>query len=82
MRTTLSIDDGLLEDAKKVAAQTGRSLARFVEDALRESLARSRQQRTAEPTRLHTIGGKGLLPGVDLDDSAALQDVMDADDSH
>ena len=48
-----------------------------IEDALRESLARKRSKGKTPPVRLTTFGGSGLQPGVDLDDSAALLDVME-----
>ena len=40
MRTTVKIDDELLKEAKKVALESGRSLAEVIDDALRESFAR------------------------------------------
>jgi hypothetical protein len=79
MRTTINIDDALLAEAKQVAARTGRSLTDVVEDALRESL--HRRHRTARrAVELPVFGEEGLQPGVDLDDSAALLDLMDQDD--
>ncbi len=44
-------------------------------DAVRSSFARTAVAE-AEPVELPTFGGDGLQPGVDLDDSAALLDVM------
>jgi hypothetical protein len=80
MRTTINIDDALLAEAKQVAARTGRSLTDVVEDALRESL--HRRHRTARRgVELPVFGEEGLQPGVDLDDSAALLDLMDQDDA-
>jgi plasmid stability protein len=77
MRTTVRLDDQLLSDTKQLAARTGRSFTAVIEDALREIL--SRQETTAQraPVRLITVSGNGLLPGIDLDDSAALLDTMD-----
>ncbi len=77
MRTTIRLDDELLTRTKELAASTGRSLARVIEDALREMLARQSQAGERQPVRLPTFAGKGLQPGVDLDDSAALLDLMD-----
>jgi len=80
MRTTINIDDALLSQAKQVAARTGRSLTDVVEDALRESL--HRRHRTARrAVELPVFGEDGLQPGVDLDDSAALLDLMEQDDA-
>jgi hypothetical protein len=80
MRTTINLDDALLAEAKQVAARTGRSLTAVVEDALRESLHR-RRLTTREAVDLPTFGEGGVQPGVDLDDSAALLDLMEQDDS-
>jgi hypothetical protein len=80
MRTTINIDDTLLAEAKQVAARTGRSLTDVVEDALRESLQR-RHRPARRAVELPVFGDEGLQPGVDLDDSAALLDLMDEDDA-
>ena len=78
MRTTIRLDDSLLAEAKGLAARTGRTLTKVVEDALRETLARSRSSgRPPAPVKLPTHKGRGLQRGVDLDSSAALLDVMD-----
>jgi hypothetical protein len=78
MRTTIRINDRLLQEAKLQAARRGTTLTALIEDALRESLARQRGSQQREPVRLVTFGGKGLLSGVDLDDSAALLDLMES----
>ncbi len=79
VRTTIRIDDALLAEAKTLAAKTGRTLTAVFEDALRESLARSRRSSRAR-AELPTFAGSGLQPGVDLDDSAALLELMERDD--
>jgi hypothetical protein len=78
MRTTVNLDDQLLGDAKLLAQQTGRTLTAVIEDALRERLARRHTSAECAPTRLPTVTGQGPLPGVDLDSSANLRDLMDA----
>jgi hypothetical protein len=78
MRTTIRLEDRLLAEAKQVALETGTTLAAVIEDALRERLARRRAGSRPEPVRPTTVGGKGVQPGVDLDDSAALRDLMEA----
>jgi hypothetical protein len=80
MRTTIRIDDRLLKEAKQLAARTGKTLTAIIEDALRESLARQRISAQRKPVHLPTFGGKGLKPGIDLDDSAALLDLMESPD--
>ncbi len=75
MRTTMTIDDDLYRQTKEAAARTGRSVGSVVEEALRAALARHQDAPTV-PTSLPTSPG-GLRPGIDLDDSAALLDVME-----
>ena len=78
MRTTIRLADALLREAKREAARSGITLTAIIEESLRERLARSAA--SAEPrshTRLAASGSGGLRPGIDLDDSAALLDVLD-----
>lgn len=79
MRTTIRLDDRLLRDLKKHAAARGRTLTAVIEDAVRQFLARTaagESRPKALSFRVITFKG-GLRPGVDLDDSAALLDVME-----
>lgn len=78
MRTTLRVDDELLRQAKSHAARQGRSLTSVFEEALRRLLTESarHEQRTLVELPVSAASG-GVLPGVDLDDSAALLDVME-----
>lgn len=76
MRTTLQLDDQLVEDAKVAAARSGRTLSQVIEDALRQSLA-PRAPKTRQRVEL-PIGVAGALrPGVNLDDNAGLLDLME-----
>jgi hypothetical protein len=77
MRTTLDLDDQVMRDAKRTAQEHGLTLTGFIEDALRERLARRGPAKRAATFRLRTFKGNGLQPGVDLDNSAALRDLMD-----
>ena len=77
MRTTVRLDDQLLTEAKLLAASTGRTLTSVIEDALREMLARKRTLSRRDPISLKTDSGNGLQPGVNLDDSAALLEIME-----
>ena len=79
MRTTIRLDDQLLAEAKQLAARTGRTLTAVIEDALRQVLARSDEPRPSRAFKLTTFGRDGLQPGVDLDDSAALLDLIESD---
>ena len=52
-----------------------------IEDALRESLARRRQQTARSPVQLPTFSGTGTMPGVDLDSNATLLELMEEEGS-
>jgi len=80
MRTTLTIDDELLRLAKERAARAGKTVSQVVEDAIRQSLTPVRDRARTPITLVVDSGdGLGLGPGVDLDDSAALLDLMAED---
>jgi hypothetical protein len=65
----------LLKATENFAAATHHDVNAIVEQALRDWLAR---QQAVPTVRLITYGQGGLLPGVNLDDSAALLAIMDA----
>jgi len=78
MRTTIRLQDELLSEAKRRAAATGRTLTRFIEDALREALAERPHQHSPQSRfEVKPFKGDGLRPGIDLDSNAALLDVME-----
>ena len=76
MRTTVDLPDDLLAQAKHGGLTWRRTLTQVSEDALREALAR-RKRRALEAVTLPVFGGDGIQPGVDLDDTSMLLDVMD-----
>ena len=81
MRTTVRLDERLLQQAKAFAAKERRTLTAVIDDALRQFLTRSAPQRSPRSdVRLITFRGGGLRPGVDLDDTASLVDVMETPD--
>jgi plasmid stability protein len=76
VRTTVDLPDDLIAEAKARAAREGRTLSEVVADAVRTSFARSSASER-RPVVLPTFKGRGLQPGVDLDDTAALLEVME-----
>jgi hypothetical protein len=78
MRTTVRLEDALIDQAKREAERRGETLTALIEQGLRLVLAQSRPRSTREPVKLpvSTAGG-GLFPGIDLDDSATLPDIME-----
>jgi hypothetical protein len=81
MRTTINLPDQLVLQAKKAALESNTTLTEIIANALREALTRrSRKNANKKKTRLITYGSGGTLPGIDLDNSAALLDIMDGID--
>lgn len=77
MRTTLSIDESLLQRAKKRAAERGQTLGQYVEDAVRRDLVAP--PRAQVVPNLPTFSrGTGLRPGLDPSSNRALFDALDA----
>jgi len=83
MRIRITIDPGLLAEARALAVASGRTLDAVVEDALRGAFAaraisagRAVATRPAAPT-LPVFRGSRLRPGVDLGGSAALLEQME-----
>jgi hypothetical protein len=79
MRTTIRLPDDLYRQVRLTAASEGATVTSFIEDALRAALTRREQAPPTEPYQVQPFGGHGPQPGVDLDDNAALIDLMDAD---
>jgi len=77
MRTTININDELLQTAKLRAAETQRTLTAVIEDALRLALQKRPSRPSNRRVRIPTSGSGGLLPGVDLDDTSVLIDRME-----
>ncbi len=78
MRTTVRLEDALITQAKREAERRGETLTALIEQGLRMVLAQSRLQYNRERVRLPVSeAGGGVLPGVDLNDSSALLDIME-----
>jgi plasmid stability protein len=81
MRTTVDLDEDLLREVKRRAAESGRTMSETVRDLLRASLAMAHaRQRHPGRVKLVTFSGQpepGLQPGVDLSDNADLLKSLD-----
>jgi len=75
MRTTVDLNDGLLRQAKRRAADEGVALRQIMETALRVYLGKQPRP-SGYKLRWRTESGR-LQPGVRLDDRDALFDLMD-----
>lgn len=77
MRTTLTIDDGLLKQLRQKALDSGRPFKQIVNDTLRAGLSQA-APRTGLPYRCPSFSVGGLAPGLDLTKAnqlaAALED--------
>jgi hypothetical protein len=79
-RTTVRLPDELIVRAKHKAAAEGRTLTALIEDGLRRVLSEraSSDQRDRIPPPVSTAAG-GLMPGIDLNATAELQEMEDLD---
>jgi len=79
MRTTVRLPEQLLRQAKRAAQERGETLTCLIEQGLRLVLARSCPQaaRRARVILPVSKAGGGMVPGIDLNDSAALLDRME-----
>jgi hypothetical protein len=67
-----------MNQAKQEAEQRGETVTALIEEGLRLVLALSHQTPPRERVALPVCNaGGGLLPGVDLNDSAGLLDIME-----
>lgn len=78
MRTTISLPDDLLREAKVMAAREDRSMSSLLEEALRALLANHTESERADRAEFTwpTYGGRAT-PAVDIDDNSAVLDAMD-----
>ena len=77
-RTTVRLPEDLVQRAKRRAAAEGRSLTALIEEGLRRVL-RERTPADAADRPLPPVSRArgGLMPGIDLNDGAALQEMED-----
>jgi hypothetical protein len=67
-----------MNQVKREAEKKGQTVTALIEQGLRLMLVQSPVQQPREPVKLPvSSAGGGLLPGVDLNDSAALEDIME-----
>ena len=70
-----------MNQVKREAEQRGKTVTTLIEEGLRLVLAQARTQGQREPVKLPvSLVGGGVLPGVDLNDSSALLDIMEGRD--
>ena len=77
MRTTLNLRDEALAICRGIADRHGASMRDVVSEAIVGYYREHPRNDRARDFDLPASGEGGLHPGVDLDDRAALEDVMD-----
>ena len=77
MRTTVRLDDSLMEQAKREAARRNQTLTALIEQGLRLLLAQSETPPRRRVVLPVSKARGGVLPGIDLNDSSSLLDAMD-----
>jgi Ribbon-helix-helix protein, copG family len=76
-RTTVRLNDKLLEDAKQEARRRGKTLTALIEEGLRNELANS--DRKGRQARIRLPAGRcgPAAPGLDLSSNASVQEFLD-----
>ncbi len=76
MRTTVRINEELLKRARKRAADEGRTLTSLVEEGLALILTQAKRRHGEHVELPVSKASGGVLPGVDLNRSCDLEEVM------
>ena len=78
-RTTVRLPQDLLRRAKRKAAAEGRTLTSLIEDGLRMAVAENRTAKHKRKRILPRVSKAtgGPMPGVDITDFSALQEMDD-----
>lgn len=80
MRTTITIDDQLLERLKLRAAREHTTVSALIEDDVRLGELRRARSQDRPRFKLPTFDLGAPRPGVDLNDNAALLEFMEHDE--
>jgi hypothetical protein len=77
MRTTITLDDRLLAQLKRRASESGTSVSKLVEQAVRLFIRTPRASGTAEAFELVTFGAGGRFSRQNIDKTATLLESED-----
>ena len=72
MRTTITIDDEILEQLKARAAKEGTTVSRLIEDSVRLAARPHAEENTGHPFELVTFGKGGRFTSLDIDRASTL----------
>lgn len=76
VRTTIRIDDALYRVVKAKAAQSGRTVAAVLEDAVRRGLD-APVDKAHKRYAVRPLGRRGVRANVDLSSNAAVTEILD-----
>jgi hypothetical protein len=76
MRTTIRLNDALLQRAKKRSADEGRTLTSLIEEALTIILSPRKGSRREWVELPVSKASGGVQPGIDLDRAGDLEEIM------
>ena len=79
MRTTITLDDRLFAQLKKRASESGTSVSRLIDQAIRLLIRTPRPSRRQERFELVTFGAGGRFSKHNIDNASALLEADDVD---
>jgi len=79
MRTTINIDETLLEELKRRADEEGTTVSRLIEDSVRFSATRTTKREPRSKFKLVTYGKGGLFTPFDIDRTSSLVELEDVE---
>ena len=77
MRTTVTIEDHLYEEAKVLAARSHGTVGSIISEALRRFVAESRHSGAESLPELPRWKGGQVKPGIDINDTSAVLGMLD-----
>lgn len=77
MRTTLTLDDGLVADLKRRAHESGRSFKAVVNEAIRTGLEQAGELPANRPYSLPVMRLGSPRPGIELDKALTLAGALE-----
>jgi len=80
MRTTITLEEGLLSDLKHRASERGSTVSRLIEDSVRRNLYEMPERDSGHKAfKLVTYGRGGSFPELNFDKASALLEANDLD---
>jgi hypothetical protein len=78
MRTTVRLEEGLLDQAKREATRRGETLTALIEEGLRLVMIQGQKKQCVQRVKFPVSNTRGgAHPGIDLNNNVQLLDIMD-----